>query len=199
MSSSSQGSSYTQSVFLHSWNFWVLKICQNTLTIVGVLAGGSGYIHPGQKESQLVGDFIGWVVRSLRVKSNKTPDCGIPWRICLRTFLSLCSHFNLNIWYTSKKKMSIQVLALCIFDQEKNIIDSLRKRLTWMCLNWLIEKTDFWPKAWHIAQCLSSFFEPPPRIAPLWWIHFLQCWFPSANGLPACDDEYACWFIKECW
>ena len=32
---------------------------------VGVLARGSGYIHLGQKESQLVGDFRGWVVSSL--------------------------------------------------------------------------------------------------------------------------------------
>ena len=47
--SSSQGSGYTQSAFLHSRIFWILKICQNTLTIVGVLAGGSGYIHQGKK------------------------------------------------------------------------------------------------------------------------------------------------------
>ena len=81
----------------------------------------------------------------------------------------------------------------------KTIIDSLRKQLTWMCSNWSIEKTDLWPKAWHIAQCLSAFVQPPPQIVVLWWIHFRQCWFSSASGLPVCDEEYVCWFIKECW
>ena len=60
-----RSSSYIQSLFkiLGILGFEILS--KYTCTRVGVLAGGSGYIHPGQKESQLVGDFIGWVVRSL--------------------------------------------------------------------------------------------------------------------------------------
>ena len=118
----------TPRVFLlHSRIFWVLKICQDPLTIVGVLAGGSGYIHPGQKEPQLVGDFIGWVVRSLLKSQGQEQQTsmtvryldGFVWEflshyvvtsswICLgipKVYVNACACF-LHLW-TEKKLLLI--------------------------------------------------------------------------------------------
>ena len=76
------------------------NLSKYTCTRVGVLAGGSGYIHLGQKESQLVGDFIDWVVRSLLKSQGQEQQTSMTVRYLdgfVWELFSLCSHLNLNI------------------------------------------------------------------------------------------------------